>query len=73
MAALAVGMLGIIFLAGRRAIPRELYEAAEIDGGSTVQNFFQITFPLLRNLYLICTLLSMVFTLGDFTVPCFLP
>ena len=59
----------IIFLAGRRAIPGELYEAAAIDGGSAVQNFFHVTFPLLRNLYLICTLLSMVFTLGDFTVP----
>jgi multiple sugar transport system permease protein len=59
----------IIFLAGRRAIPHELYEAAAIDGGSAVQNFFHVTFPLLRNLYLICTLLSMVFTLGDFTVP----
>jgi multiple sugar transport system permease protein len=59
----------IIFLAGRRAIPAELYEAASIDGGSTVQTFVYVTFPLLRNLYLICTLLSMVFTLGDFTVP----
>ena len=59
----------IIFLAGRRAIPGELYEAAAIDGGGTVNNFRHITFPLLRNLYLICTLLSMVFTLGDFTVP----
>ncbi len=59
----------IIFLAGRRAIPNELYEATAIDGASPVQNFFYVTFPLLRNLYLICTLLSMVFTLGDFTVP----
>jgi multiple sugar transport system permease protein len=59
----------IIFLAGRRAIASELYEAAAIDGASTVQNFFYVTFPLLKNLYLICTLLSMVFTLGDFTVP----
>ncbi len=59
----------IIFLAGRRAIPSELYEAAAIDGGGVVQNFLHVTFPLLRNLYLICTLLSMVFTLGDFTVP----
>jgi len=59
----------IIFLAGRRAIPNELYEAAAIDGASAVQNFWHITFPLLKNLYLICTLLSMVFTLGDFTVP----
>src|SRR2546428_542449 len=59
----------IIFLAGRRAIPNELYEATAIDGASALQNFRYVTFPLLRNLYLICTLLSMVFTLGDFTVP----
>ena len=59
----------IIFLAGRRAISHELYEAAAIDGAQPLQNFFYITFPLMRNLYLICTLLSMVFTLGDFTVP----
>ncbi len=59
----------IIFLAGRRAIPHELYEAAAIDGAQPLQNFRYVTFPLLRNLYLICTLLSMVFTLGDFTVP----
>lgn len=59
----------IIFLAGRRAIPSELYEAAAIDGAQPLQNFRYVTFPLLRNLYLICTLLSMVFTLGDFTIP----
>lgn len=59
----------IIFLAGRRAISHELYEAAAIDGAQPLQNFFYITFPLMRNLYLICTLLSMVFTLGDFTIP----
>jgi multiple sugar transport system permease protein len=59
----------IILLAGRRAIPTELYESTAIDGASAFQNFVYVTFPLLRNLYLICTLLSMVFTLGDFTVP----
>ncbi len=59
----------IIFLAGRRAISHELYEAAAIDGAQPLQNFCYITFPLMRNLYLICLLLSMVFTLGDFTVP----
>jgi ABC-type sugar transport system permease subunit len=42
---------------------------ALIEGASTTQNFWHVTFPLLRNLYLICTLLSMVFMLGDFTVP----
>lgn len=57
----------VIFLAGRRGIPRELYEAAAIDGAGGLQNFRYITFPMLKSLYLICTMLSMVFTLGDFT------
>jgi multiple sugar transport system permease protein len=37
----------LIFLAGLRGIPRDLYEAAEIDGTSKVRQFFRITLPLL--------------------------
>jgi multiple sugar transport system permease protein len=58
----------LIFVAGRRSIPRELYEAGEIDGTSPLQRFGYITFPMLRNLFMICSLLSMVFTLGDFVI-----
>ena len=57
----------VIFLAARRGIPRELYEVAAIDGASGIQNFRFITFPMLKGIYLICSLLSMVFTMGDFT------
>jgi multiple sugar transport system permease protein len=56
----------VIFLAGRMAIPQELYEAAEMDGATGVRRFVHVTFPLLANLYLICTLLSTIWTLGDF-------
>ncbi len=56
----------VIFLAGRMAIPRELYEAADVDGASGLNRFLHITFPLMANLYLVCTLLSMIWTLGDF-------
>ena len=56
----------IIFLAGRMAIPRELYEAAEVDGASSFSRFIHITFPLLAGLYLVCTLLSTIWALGDF-------
>jgi multiple sugar transport system permease protein len=56
----------VILLAGRMAIPQELYEAAEVDGATGVRRFTLVTFPLLANLYLICTLLSTIFTLGDF-------
>ena len=58
----------LIFVAGRRSIPKEMYEAGVIDGTSPLQKFRYITFPMLRNLYLICSLLSMVFTLGDFVI-----
>jgi multiple sugar transport system permease protein len=56
----------IILLAGRMAIAQELYEAADVDGATGVRRFVHITFPLLANLYLVCTLLSTIFTLGDF-------
>ena len=58
----------LIFVAGRRSIPKELYEAGDIDGAQPLQKFRFITFPMLQNLYLICCLLSMVFTLGDFVI-----
>lgn len=56
----------VILLAGRMAIPQELYEAAAVDGATGVRRFVHVTFPLLANLYLVCTLLSTIFTLGDF-------
>jgi multiple sugar transport system permease protein len=56
----------IIFLAGRMAIPRDLYEAAEVDGAGRVSRFIHITFPLMASLYFVCTLLSTIWALGDF-------
>ena len=38
----------LIYQAGRRAIPPELYEAAKIDGASPVQTFLHVTLPQLR-------------------------
>ena len=57
----------VILLAARRGIPRQLYEAASIDGAGTLQTFRYVSLPLLAGIYLICSLLSMVFTMGDFT------
>ena len=56
----------IIFLAGRMAIPPELYEAAKVDGASGFGLFRHITIPMLASLYLVCTLLSAIWALGDF-------
>lgn len=43
-----VGWTAIIYLAGLQAIPEHLYEAAEVDGASPLDRFFNITLPLLR-------------------------
>lgn len=42
-----VGYNMVIFLAGLQGIPRQLYEAASIDGANRWQQFFRITLPLL--------------------------
>ena len=56
----------LILIAGRLAIPRDQYEAASVDGASTWQKFKYVTWPSLRTLYLTSTILSMIWTLGDF-------
>ena len=56
----------LTFLAGRMAIPQEVYEAAAIDGASSSRRFVHVILPLLGNLYLVCTLLSTLWTMGDF-------
>jgi len=56
----------LILMTGRLAISQDLFEAADVDGASWWQKFRFITWPSLRTLYLTCTLLSMIWTLGDF-------
>ena len=61
----------LILLAGRMAIPLEIRDTAQVDGATGLRGFVYITFPLLANLYLICTLLSTIFLLGDFNAVTF--
>jgi multiple sugar transport system permease protein len=56
----------LILIAGRLAIPREQYEAASVDGATAWQKFKYVTWPSIRTLYLTSTILSMIWTLGDF-------
>jgi len=50
------------FLAGLQAIGKELYEAAEIDGASIVQQFFYVTVPRLRTIFITTVMLSTIWT-----------
>jgi multiple sugar transport system permease protein len=56
----------LILIAARMAIPSDQYEAAAVDGATNWQKFKYITWPAMRTLYLTSTILSMIWTLGDF-------
>lgn len=45
---MSVGYYMLVFLSGLKAIPDELYEAAEISGAGRIRQFFSITLPLLK-------------------------
>jgi raffinose/stachyose/melibiose transport system permease protein len=49
-----LGFYAVLFLAGLKMIPRELYEAATIDGASPTQQSVNLTIPLLKETFKIC-------------------
>jgi raffinose/stachyose/melibiose transport system permease protein len=53
-----VGYLTVLFIVAIRAIPRELYEAAEIDGATGWQKFRHVTVPGVRETTLLMTLIT---------------
>jgi len=61
-----VGYNTVIFLAGLGAIPRELYEAAQIDGASRIGLFRYITLPLLSPVTFYLTLIAFIGTFKAF-------
>jgi ABC-type sugar transport system permease subunit len=59
---------GISFLAGMKAIPGELYEAAAVDGATPLQRFLHVTLPGIKNITIIVVLLSTIWTFNDFGI-----
>lgn len=61
------GYFMTMYLAGITSIPDELYEAAKIDGASTLQCFFKITIPLLKSVttFLVITSTIYMFQMFD--------
>jgi ABC-type sugar transport system permease subunit len=59
---------GISFLAGMKAIPNELYEAAAVDGAGAARRFLHVTLPGLKNILIIVVLLSTIWTFNDLQI-----
>ena len=67
IAQLGAGQWALVFLAGLRGIPTELYESAEIDGAGALRRFRSITLPLMTPVILYDIIIGLSFGLQVFT------
>jgi len=61
--------MALILLAGLQMIPRSLYEAAEVDGASKWQQFWQITIPMLMPSIVVALIFRTITALQTFDIP----
>jgi multiple sugar transport system permease protein len=59
----------VIFVAGMRSIPADLYEAATLDGATPTQRFFYITLPMLRPTIMYVLITGMISSFQVFYEP----
>ena len=59
----------IILLAGLQSIPQEMYDAAKVDGATTLQTFRHVTLPYLRPSFFVAGLITWMFAFRAFAIP----
>ncbi|WP_433497354.1 carbohydrate ABC transporter permease [Sphaerimonospora sp. CA-214678] len=59
--------IAVSILAGLKSIPHELYEAAEMDGSGPITTFMRITLPMLKPVYAVLIVLSIIWDFKVFT------
>lgn len=67
MSAWKIGYTAIIFLAGLQSIPRELYEAASIDGAGELRKWWSITIPSMRSIFVFMIILLTITQMRRFS------
>jgi N,N'-diacetylchitobiose transport system permease protein len=65
----AIPFVTITLYAALAQVPRELVEAAEIDGAGPLRVFRDVTFPILKPIFILLTSLSIIWDFGVFTQP----
>jgi ABC-type sugar transport system permease subunit len=64
--------MALLILAGLQLIPEEVYEAARVDGATTIQQFFRITLPLIRPALMVAILFRLLDALRMYDLPAIL-
>ena len=62
----SIGLCFVLFLAGTGKIPRELYDAARVDGAGPIREFTSVTLPALRNELVVALTLTVIAALRTF-------
>ncbi len=60
--------LGISILAGLQTVDIGLYEAAKIDGANMIRQFWHITVPAVKNIIILASIITTIWTLSDFEI-----
>ncbi len=61
-----VGFVALVFLAALQGIPKELREAAEVDGANRLQVIFKIILPLMKPIIIIMTIFTTIWRISSF-------
>jgi multiple sugar transport system permease protein len=61
-----VSFMVVLLLAGLSALPREPYEAARMEGASTIQTFIHVTLPLMRPVIMVTLLIRLIFAVRTY-------
>jgi len=59
----------VVLLAGLQSIPQEMYDAAKMDGATTLQTFRHVTLPYLRPSFFVAGLITWMFAFRAFAIP----
>ena len=65
----ASSFMALMLLAGLQTIPESLYEAAEVDGAKTWQQFVEITLPMLRPAIFVALIFRTITSIQTFDIP----
>lgn len=69
---LGIPFMMVILLGGLQSIPRDFYEAAEIDGANSWQQFKNVTLPMLQPVMSPAIVLGVIWTFNNFNIPFFI-
>ncbi|MDM5340328.1 sugar ABC transporter permease [Fictibacillus enclensis] len=61
----SIGYIMMLFIVAIQAIPREIYEAAEMDGAGKIRRFISVTVPQVKEMFFVASLITLT---GAFTV-----